>query len=305
MLHITLFGKFSAMVDGRPIGDIGSRKAQELLTYLLLYRNQPHPRELLASMLWGDCTTIQSKAYLRKALWQIQTALSPCPALASELLRVESDWVQLNEHAELMLDVNLFERACERARGVSGEQLDEACFAQLRAAAGLYQGNLLEGCYQDWCLHERERLQTIYLALLDKLMAYCEAHHAFEAGLAYGSQSLRYDRAREQTHQRMMRLCYRSGDRTAALRQYERCCAALRDDLCLEPAESTLLLYRQICDNQLEDTDPPLARADSSALTQGTLHEAIERLQHIQQTLSEFQCRVQQEILTIRRFLHD
>ena len=37
----------------------------------------------------------------------------------------------------------------------------------------VYRGDLLEGCYQDWCLFERERLQNAYLAMLDKLMVRC------------------------------------------------------------------------------------------------------------------------------------
>lgn len=40
----------------------------------------------------------------------------------------------------------------------------------------------------------------MYLAMLDKLIVYCEAHHKYEAGLACGNRILRYDRARERTH---------------------------------------------------------------------------------------------------------
>ena len=62
------------------------------------------------------------------------------------------------------------------------------------------------GWYEDWCLSEHERLQNMYLKMLDKLMGYCEAHGQVNSGLAYGEQVLRYDRASERTYQRMMRL---------------------------------------------------------------------------------------------------
>jgi two-component SAPR family response regulator len=87
----------------------------------------------------------------------------------------------------------------------------------------LYHGDLLEDWFQDWCLYERERLQNIYLAALDKLMDYCEASRDYDAGLAYGTRILRHDLARERTHRRLMRLYYLAGDRTSALRQYDRC----------------------------------------------------------------------------------
>jgi len=65
----------------------------------------------------------------------------------------------------------------------------------LRAAVSLYSGDLLEGWFQDWCLYHRERLQSIYLTMLDKLIAFCEFHHEYENGLALGEHLLRQDGA--------------------------------------------------------------------------------------------------------------
>jgi len=56
------------------------------------------------------------------------------------------------------------------------------------------------GCYDDWCIFERERLQNIYLLMLDKLISYSAKHREYEAGQGYGYTILRYDRARERTH---------------------------------------------------------------------------------------------------------
>jgi hypothetical protein len=44
----------------------------------------------------------------------------------------------------------------------------------------------------------------------------------------------------------MMRLHWLAGDRTAAIRQFDRCVAYLRTELGVEPAESTLALYERI-----------------------------------------------------------
>jgi two-component SAPR family response regulator len=128
--------------------------------------------------------------------------------------------VQLNTACGLWIDVAGFERACAGARGMPGEQLDAATAAGVQDAVDLYQGDLLKGWYQDWCLHERERLQGLYLAMLDKLMGYCESQQRFDAVLHYAELSLRYNRAREGTHQRLMRLYYSAGDRVGALRRW-------------------------------------------------------------------------------------
>src|SRR5688572_3310625 len=95
-LDIHLFGRFSVRSNGQALAGLDARKVQELFCYLLLYRDRPHPRETLAGILWDECT-VQSKTYLRKALWQLQATLDRRMAPGSgHLLLVEPDWIQLN-----------------------------------------------------------------------------------------------------------------------------------------------------------------------------------------------------------------
>jgi DNA-binding SARP family transcriptional activator len=218
-----------------------------MLGYLLLHPGASQPREPLAGLLWPESSAAQSRKYLRQVLWQLQTALGESLASGdSRLLVSDGDRVGINLEASLWLDVRAFESACAAARGVSARDLDAAGARVLMDAVELYQGDLLEGCYQDWCLYERERLQQLYLGALDRLMDYSEIHGEYEAGLAYGSRILRLDCARERTHRGMMRLYHLSGDRTAALRQYERCAATLKKELGVLPAAQTTTLYNTL-----------------------------------------------------------
>lgn len=302
VLSVCLFGKFDVRRGERRLAGLEARKVQELLCYLLLHRGRPHAREVLASLLWGDNTTSQSRKYLRQALWQLQAALaSQSELLGDTLLLVEPDWVQLSPEADFWLDVAEFERAFDTARGLSARELDSQHVQRLRAAADLYQGDLLEGWYQDWCLYERERLQNMYLSLLDKLMDYCEVHHEYEAGLAYGACILRYDRAHERTHRRLMRLHYLSGDRTTALRQYQRCIVALKEDLNVGPAGGTVALHEQVRGDRL-DTVIPLAaegRGSASGMT-APLREVLGRLRQLQGVMTDVQGQLQRDIHLIQ-----
>jgi DNA-binding SARP family transcriptional activator len=251
-LSIQLFGKFTIQADGKRLGGIDSSKVQELLAYLLVYRGRPHARESLAELLWEASSTAQSKKYLRQALWQMQQMLPK--AEYKELIRIEPDWVRISPEADYWLDVAEFENAFSLAHGIPGQQIEIAVAARLDKAVALYRGDLLEGWYSDWCLYERERLQNMWLAMLDKLMSYCEARREYEAGLSYGTRVLRDDRARERTHRRLMRLAYLAGDRTGALRQYERCVRALDEELRVRPSQRTEQLHQQILDDKV-DTD--------------------------------------------------
>ncbi|HEX8142043.1 MAG TPA: BTAD domain-containing putative transcriptional regulator [Pyrinomonadaceae bacterium] len=231
-LKICLFGRFSIQRDDTCLTQLDSFKVKEFFCYLLLQRNRSHTREALANLLWGESTTAQSKKYLRQALWQLQNALERKDESAVEpFLQVEPGWIRLNLQSDIWLDVDVFERAFAFVRCKPGDGPDAGKVKILRDAVQLYQGDLLEGCYHDWCLYERERLQTMYLVMLDKLTGFCEVERDFEMGLNYAASILRYDRARECTHRRLMRLYYLAGDRTSALRQYERCVTALREEL--------------------------------------------------------------------------
>jgi DNA-binding SARP family transcriptional activator len=254
ILRIHLFEKFCVRRNEQVLDGFDARKVQELFCYLLLHRDHSLPRETLAGLLWPETTTAQSKKNLRQTLWQLQTALgSQNESTFNRLLLVEPDWVQLNSEANLWLDVAVFEQAYNLAQKIPGQQLDSSIAQLLIETVQFYQGPLLEGWYQDWCLLERERLQNIYLAMLDKLMSYCEVHQDYETGLLYGLRIMCYDRARERTHRRMMRLYYFLGDRAEALRQYERCAAALEEELGISPSKSTIAIYKQIQADQLDE----------------------------------------------------
>jgi DNA-binding SARP family transcriptional activator len=92
VISVNLFGKFSVYSSEHRLSGLDACKVQELFAYLLIYRNRPHPRETLASLLWGDCLTALSKKYLRQALWQLQAALgSQIESLDKQALIVEAD----------------------------------------------------------------------------------------------------------------------------------------------------------------------------------------------------------------------
>jgi DNA-binding SARP family transcriptional activator len=281
------------------------QKAQELFCYLLLYPDRPHPRESLAGILWGESSTSQSKKYLRQALWQLQSALNSQEDVNTRcLLQVEPDWICLNSVADLSLDVAVFEQAFTVVKDVIGQKLDEVQAFALQNAVSLYKGDLLEGWYQDWCLYERERLQNTYLVMLDKLIGYCEAHSQYEAGLVYGANILRLDRAHERTHRHLMRLQYLSGDRTAALRQFQRCVEILDKDLSVKPDKSTLALYDQIRTDQFVNAAPIAhsARSASEAMFD-SLPEVLSRLKQIMVVLTDIQHQVQKDISAVEMAL--
>jgi DNA-binding SARP family transcriptional activator len=264
----------------------------------------------LANLLWDDVSTAQSKSYLRKTLWQLHGYLDHQQATAEKILRVDPEWIELNLTEKLALDVASFEAAATQCQGKAGCQLGEQEVQTLQSAVALYRGDLLEGWFQEWCLYERERFQHMYLVMLDKLMGYCEAHAAYETGILYGTRILRYDAVREYTHRQLMRLHYLAGDRTAALHQYERCVALLRKEMDVGPARQTVLLYEQICADQLHlstdkpSTMPPTRPNEPTTPPVAAYSELLDHLRQAEATLQGIQHTLRQDIQQLETFLH-
>lgn len=304
-LQIGLLGTFDVRRNDEPVVGLEGRKVQDLLAFLLLQRSRPYSREYLAELLWGQRAPAQSKKYLRQTLWQVHSALAaPGQEDAPDNfpLLVDDEWIRFNQRCDLWLDVAVFEAAYQQTQGIAGQNLDEDHAGRLRQAVDMYRGDLLPGCYDDWCIFERERLQNMYLAMLDKLIDCCQQHGQFEQGLAYGDTILRLDRARERTHRRMMRLYYLTGDRTSALRQFDQLKRALHDELDVRPSQSSVALRDQIRADSLGGTLPPPGGAFASqqqprnGATQGDprLH-----LRHLHACLTRMQRQIAQEIESI------
>ncbi len=293
----SLFGKFSVCRDSQLLEGLDAAKEQELLSYLLIHRDRPHPREALASLLWGETSTERSKKYLRQALWHLQNALSGGPE-GPHVLSVEHDWVQLNIQSEVWLDVAKFEKAYTLSQGVPGTKLSPQTARAIEEAVQLYKGDLLEGWYQDWCLFERERLQNMYLTMLDKLLSFCQEQGDYENGHLIGSTILRYDRAHERTYRQLMHMKYLAGDRTGALRQYARCVAALQEELGVKPEKRTSDLYEQIRAGHVDEMDLGFNIPEGPGGT-ASLTYMLGRFKQLQTVLTAIQRRIQQDIKTV------
>lgn len=317
-LNIFMLGKFNIQRDHGPRPELKSGRVVELLCYLLLNRERPLVREVVADNLWSDMPANQSRSYLRKTLWQLQTALEYGEERKEMgIILADQDWLQINPMADYWLDVAKFEQAFNLVRGVAGRNLDQETARWLEQSTKLYKGNLLENLYSEWIIYERERLQYHFLAMTEKLLSYYEIQGDYEKGIMFGEKILRLDRARERTHRRMMRLYSLLGDRTSAIRQYDRCVAALAEELEVEPSRNTRLLWELIRDDRFVSHElTPIAkvkktfpdeekysnipdrfpRSESEILAPDSIEMVLNRLLYIDNSLTLIHRRIHREI---------
>lgn len=262
--RISLFEKFLVNREGDKYNCFRSQKAQELFCYLLIHHDHIHQRGKLADQLWGEMKMENTRAYLRKSLWQLQASLNSISEhLAGKMLRVDTECLELNLHPCCWLDVAQFEETYKLVDGLRGGDLENGQYIALKTAVDLYKDELLIGWFQDWCIFERERLKEMLLIMINKLMDYCETNGDFETSIGYGHKLLGFEPAHERTHRRVMRNYYLAGYRTDAIRQYEKCKKALKEELSVDPSKQT----NELCDEIKNDREEILLQGGKNRPT--------------------------------------
>jgi DNA-binding SARP family transcriptional activator len=240
-LRVRFLGTLDICADDQPLSKPPTLKSQSLLAYLIYHRRQPQPRERLAGLFWGDRPEPKARHSLATALWHIRRCLP-----REEYILSDFHTIQFDPQADLWLDVERFEF-----------EVHSHDMARLEAAVALYQGEFLDGFYDDWIINERYRLETLFADVLARLMVAQEAGREHEAALSTALRLLGQDPLREDAHRLAMRAYCRLGQRNAALEQYCRCQQMVRQELGAEPMVETTELYQAILEGRFKVGRPP------------------------------------------------
>lgn len=229
-----------------------------MMAYLALQSGNSQSREKLAALLWGGNTESQARMNLRQSLSVIRKAMGS--ADGGKFL-TDGGSITLNLD-DLDFDVARFEQL---AAGPTPEQLEQALV--------VYRGDLLDGFdlkeepFEDWLRVERERLRTIAVAVLEKLVAHYSATNSLASGVRAATRLLVLEPLREDIHRALMQIYARQGRPNMALKQYAQCREVLRKHLQLEPEKKTHELYDKLRASRSapsKQNPTPSARAEGS-----------------------------------------
>ncbi len=252
-LKITSFGGLSVVRGTAPIERFITRKVDALLVYLACNPRE-HPREVLGEMLWDDLTQERTMANLRTALSNLQAQLAPYLLVTRQTIAIDPDspyWVDANE---LDTALNSAEEHWKRHG-----QFTRALIARTEKTLELYRGDFLEGFhlreargFEGWMLLEQERYRARVIDAYRHLTDQALQSEWYEEGIGYARHTLELDPLSEEAARLLMLLLVRSGQRGAALSQYETLRKALDDELGVEPEAETDDLYARIQAGEIE-----------------------------------------------------
>jgi two-component SAPR family response regulator len=246
-LQVVALGRFQVWRPGgaeiQP-ADWGRQKARTLAQYLVTRRRVLTPKERIAFELWPELDAERADRDFKVALNALLKALEPDRAPRAESTFVQRQGTSYGiDPKRLDLDVDRFDELVRRA--ARSEPADsQTAIRAYRKAIDLYKGDYLpEALYQDWASAERERLLTLYLTSASRLAQLLVPLGREQEAISLAEAVLSRDRCWEEAYRVLMQAHQRRGNRPLAIRAYQRCLEALRDELDLEPMTETTHLY--------------------------------------------------------------
>jgi DNA-binding SARP family transcriptional activator len=216
------------------------RKSLALLVYLAVTK-RVHTRAALADVLAGFSARADTREHLRNSL----SELAGHPQLRGYVV-VTRQTAAFNTELPHWTDVGAFELMLDEA--IKAGSVDA-----LRAAIGLHKDQFMAGfvvrdspAFEEWMLLERERLRDDLIHALQLLTDLCIAQGRATDGAAAARQLLDLDPWCEEAHRQLMTVLAYTGQRSAALAQYETCRRILATDLGVAPLAATRALHDQL-----------------------------------------------------------
>jgi adenylate cyclase len=214
-----------------------SRRTVALLGYLVAER-RAIARDFLAALFWPDEATAKGRSNLRRELHNLTQVLPGCWELDHQAVAFVPS-ADVTVDLDTLLQLKTEERWQEAADLLGGEFLE-----------GLHLDDNPE--FENWLLGERERWRGRAEAILARLIEGQVRRGRYADALGHTRRLLQLAPWNEKAHRQAMCLLAWTGQRGAALRQFETCTGALREELGVEPAGETVALFQQIRAGELD-----------------------------------------------------
>jgi DNA-binding SARP family transcriptional activator/tetratricopeptide (TPR) repeat protein len=202
-----------------------------LLGYLAI-EQRAIARDFLAAFFWPDVMASKGRANLSRELHNLAQILPNCwQSDRKSVSFIPSDSIKVDLYDIMQFEVQ--ERWGEAAELLGGEFLE-----------GLLLPNNSE--FELWLSGERERWRIRSITILKRIVDGHTIRGRYDDALHNAQCLLKLAPWDEGIHRQTMRLLAWTGRRGAALRQFETCKQTLIEELDVEPADATIVLYQQI-----------------------------------------------------------
>jgi DNA-binding SARP family transcriptional activator len=246
MLSVVLLGVFRIpKADTHTWADLGPA-GRGLASYLLAFPGRPHRRERLGDTFWPELDQQRARAALNSAVWRLRKIFASEPnseggrnlrTVGSEMILDQTDWLDI--------DAQALEKAANLMRS-RPDALDASDLDRLITALNRYEGPFLDGDDGDWVLEERERLHSLFIHTVIRVVHHLATGEHYHDAITLTRRALFSDPYREELVRDLLGLLALDARRAEALRYYDNWSKALNCELGIVPLPATRELLAQI-----------------------------------------------------------
>ncbi len=250
-LRIQTLGNFRVWRDGVEVPSTAWKreKALHLFQFFITMRRQTAHlhKEQIIDRLWPDVDFEGGDRDFKVALHTINKVIEPDRKPRAEPLFIQRHGLTYGLTPSLIwIDADRFEELIAEGNQEVIEDNEEAAIELYQQALSLYKGDYIpERRYEDWSSAERERLQVLALGLMTTLADSLIIRNPLES-IRLTQRVLTIDPVWENAYRTQMQAYLEQGNRPMALRTYQQCVEALKEELDVEPLPETQEVYHKI-----------------------------------------------------------
>lgn len=232
-VRIFTLGKFSLMIDGKPLVFTGRTpaKALAMLKMIVAAGAKGVSAEEITDALWPDAEGDVGSASFDTTLHRLRKLITH-----EEAIRFQNSVLTLDRRY-CWVDAWAFERIIEKADSLLVKE----------KAMELYEGPFLpQDAGEPWTLSTRERLRNAYFEVLIGAARLMTKAGKDEEAVKCLRKGLDCDDLSEELYQQLMLSHNNLGQRAEAVKIYRRCCAMLEREFGLKPSGRTEEIYSAI-----------------------------------------------------------
>ncbi|MEJ2678168.1 MAG: BTAD domain-containing putative transcriptional regulator [Gemmatimonadota bacterium] len=234
-IRLDTLGTLRTYRDGQELERLPAQPVRRaVLLYLAVERNAP--RDSVLAMFWPDSTPEQARHTLNQTLYELRRMLG------DDWVEVRGDRLHVSDRVEV--------DALEFMRAVEG--------GDAPYALGLYRGEFLGGAppattraFEGWVDQWSARLRRLHRRASREAIEERLGAEDLAGAVQLARRWTDTDPLDDEAQHRLIELLALHGDRSEALRQYERYERLVREELELEPLDETKELVAQIRSGEL------------------------------------------------------
>lgn len=230
-----LLGEPRVERGGRPVPV--PRASMRLFAFLLTRPGRHASRAQLTGALGEEGSDAAVRRRLNTVVWRLRCVLEPDGVPREGVIASTPHGLAIASDCAVWVDVDEFDRSCTVARSVDHWSPDDV--QRVLGGLGHYDGEFLDGLYDDWALAERTRLAEAHLTTLLRLVHWYEQSGQCEAALEFARAAAATEPLREDLQRLLMRQYRRAGLPEMAVQHYEWFRALLAEELGVTPLPET------------------------------------------------------------------